>query len=67
MPLAIKRRLLAYLPNDCEALDAGARTGPSAMKTDGAITVKGNVAQQISHIHVLSACHGIIYVCANAA
>ncbi|DBB17283.1 TPA: hypothetical protein ACH3X3_014329 [Trebouxia sp. C0006] len=24
--------------NDCEALDAGARTGPSAMKTDGAIT-----------------------------
>ena len=26
--------------NDCEALDAGARTGPAAMKTDGAITIQ---------------------------
>ena len=26
--------------NDCDALDAGARTGPSAMKTDGAITAQ---------------------------
>ncbi len=26
--------------NDCEALDAGARTGPAGMKTDGAITVQ---------------------------
>ena len=31
---------LLLLSNDCEALDAGARTGPSAMKTDGAITVQ---------------------------
>ena len=29
---------LMLTANDCEALDAGARTGPSAMKTDGAIT-----------------------------
>ena len=31
---------LLLLSNDCEALDAGSRTGPSAMKTDGAITVQ---------------------------
>lgn len=31
---------LLLLSNDCEALDAGARTGPSAMKTDGAITAQ---------------------------
>ena len=28
------------LSNDCEALDASARTGPTGMKTDGAITVE---------------------------
>lgn len=31
---------LLLLSNDCEALDASARTGPSAMKTDGTITVQ---------------------------
>ncbi len=40
--LAFQAPLLPELmltANDCEALDAGARTGPAAMKTDGAITV----------------------------
>ncbi|DBA68007.1 TPA: hypothetical protein ACH3X2_014039 [Trebouxia sp. C0005] len=39
--LAFQAPLLPELmltANDCEALDAGARTGPAAMKTDGAIT-----------------------------
>ena len=31
---------LLLTSSDCEALDAGARTGPAAMKTDGAITVQ---------------------------
>lgn len=30
---------LSMTSSDCEALDAGFRTGPSAMKTEGAITV----------------------------
>lgn len=41
--LAFQAPLLPELmltANDCEALDAGARTGPAAMKTDGAITAQ---------------------------
>lgn len=53
---------LLLLSNDCEALDAGARTGPSAMKTDGAITVqeverKGSSSKSCVLHALISAAH----------
>ena len=60
---------LLLLSNDCEALDAGARTGPSAMKTDGGITVqeverKGSSSKSGVYIYSLRLlCMPLHYLC----
>lgn len=63
--LAFQAPLLPELmltANDCEALDAGARTGPAAMKTDGAITAheverKGSAWVAVHQDLTRSLCH----------
>ena len=46
--------------NDCEALDAGARTGPAATKTDVAITTQEVERQADACLFTMPCCPSVL-------